>query len=401
MAFPREKTIIILTVLIDVIGVGIVVPVLPHFVQSVGASPLTITSLFAAFSLCSFLSAPILGALSDRFGRRPALIASLASTSLGWFVFAGARSIPLLFLGRIIDGLAAGNFPLAQGYMADLSRDAKERTHNMGLIGAVFGIGFIIGPILGALLSQISLAFPFYAVGALAAFNTVAAYFFLPETNRLLARDRKISLNPFAPLGSAWSDARLRGHYAALFLFGLAVSVQQSIFALYLEASFGFGVAATGWVMAAMGGIMLVNQAYLLKHFWLKRFQESQLEVWLFLLSSAGFLAMAMPSLAAFALGLFFMMVSQSVLRAVLSSRITGFAAADRRGEVAGVMSSLMTLGMIIGPLAVGSIYGLNRHWPFAMSSLLLLAAFFVIRRASHQLAAAVHAEEAPPIEVL
>jgi len=398
----KEKIIIIVTVLIDVIGVGIVIPVMPYFVQSIGASPFVITMLFAVFSLCSFISAPILGALSDRFGRRPALIASIASTAVGWFVFAGAGSVLILFIGRIIDGMAAGNFPIAQSYMADLSESNEERTHNMGMIGAVFGIGFIIGPVIGALLSQVSMSFPFYFVGALAALNALAAFFLLPETNIDLAKGRKISIHPFAPIRKAWDDKVLRSRYVVLFLFGLAFAAQQSIFALYTQYAFGFDAGATGYLMAIIGLIMIVNQGFLLKKFWLKRFDEAKLEVWLLLPVAFGFFMMSSTNFYLFFLGMFLMILNQSVLRAVMSSRITGFADPRKKGEVAGIMSSLMTLGMTVGPLGIGAVYSFNAHLPFVGSGLIILAAFWIMlgsRKISPE--SGFRREEVEPIEVL
>lgn len=157
----REKSIILFTVLVDVIGFGIVIPILPFYVTEFGVSPTVVTLLFASFSLFSFISAPVFGAWSDRIGRRPVLILSIFSTAVGWFVFAGAQAVWMLFLGRIIDGAAAGNFTTAQSYMADISKSDSERTKNIGLVSAVFGVGFLLGPIVGGILSKVSHSFPF------------------------------------------------------------------------------------------------------------------------------------------------------------------------------------------------------------------------------------------------
>jgi len=180
---PKSKITIVFTVLVDILGFGIVIPILPFYVTSFGASPLTVTMLFSAFAFFAFLSSPFLGALSDKMGRRPVLLASIASTAIGWFVFASATSIPLLFLGRIIDGAAAGNFTVAQSAIVDLSKDEKDRSANLGIIGATFGIGFMVGPFLGGFLSTVSHSFPFWVAGGLACLNTMMAYFFLPETH--------------------------------------------------------------------------------------------------------------------------------------------------------------------------------------------------------------------------
>lgn len=377
--FSRPKTVIIITILIDVIGLGIIIPVMPYFVQSSGASAITITGLFAVYSFCSFFSAPLLGSLSDKFGRRPALIISLFSTTIGWFVFGSAKSIFWLFVGRIIDGMAAGNFTIAQSYITDISKDHKDRTHNMGMIGAIVGIGFIVGPAIGSLLSHVSMAFPFYFVGVLAALNTIAAYLFLPETNDDLHTNKIISVNPFRPINLAIGDKILRAHYVALFLFSLASAIQHSIFALFLQRVFGLGVIGTGYALAAMGLVMVANQGILLKHFWLKKFKESWLELWFFLFFAISFFMMSIASITTFIVGAFVMILCQSLLRAVLASRITGSANTKNKGEISGIMSAIVTLGMIIGPLIVGGIFVLNPHLPFIMSGVILLMAFFVM----------------------
>jgi len=340
--------------------------------------------------------------LSDKFGRRPALITSLASTAIGWFFFASAHNIIILFIGRIIDGLAAGNFTIAQSYMADMSKNDKERTANMGMIGAIFGLGFIIGPIIGAVLSNISMAFPFWFVGALATLNTIAAMIFLPETNKDLHRDKKISIHPFTPIKAAIEDKFLRPRYLILFLFSLAFTVQQSVFALYTQEAFNFTVASTSYLMTAMGLIMVINQGFLLKNFWLKKFTEAKLEVWLVLVIAMSFIFMSFASIYIFMSGIFVMMLCQSVLRAVMSSRITGFSDPRKKGEVAGIMSSMMTLGMIIGPLVIGYIYIINHRLPFIISGIVLFIAFIVAYASRHKIPEKkFHHEEVTPIETI
>ena len=249
------KAIILSTVLLDVLGIGLIIPVLPFYVESFHVSGIVVTSLFAVFALFSFFSAPILGMLSDRIGRRPVLIISLASTALGWLIFAFSKTIFGLFLGRIIDGSAAGNISTAQNYLVDIAKDDKERSKNLGLIGAVFGIGFIIGPLVGGVLSGINMKLPFIVVGVMATINTIMAYFFLPETNH----DRntaKISLNPFAPIIKAFNNKKVLPLYIAWLFFGIAISLNQSIFALYIARVFSWTVIASGLIMAMMGVII-------------------------------------------------------------------------------------------------------------------------------------------------
>ncbi len=230
-----KKSIILFTVFIGVLGIGVVIPILPFYVQSFGVSPLVVTMLFAVYALFSFLSAPLLGAISDRIGRRPVLIASIASTAIGWLVFAAARSVPFLFLGRIIDGLAAGNISTAQSYLVDLSKNEKERTANLGKIGAVFGIGFIIGPTIGGFLGSISHTLPFWFVGILAGVNAILAYFNLPETHHQRDLNKKLEFNPLRPIARALKNKKWLPSLVAFFLFCEAIAIQQSFFSLYLD----------------------------------------------------------------------------------------------------------------------------------------------------------------------
>ena len=360
MKFSKEKWIIILTILIDVVGMGIVIPVLPFYVESFGLSAFEMTLLFAVFALFSFFSAPFLGALSDRIGRRPVLILSIASTALGWFIFASAKNPFFLFLGRIVDGIAAGNFPIAQSYISDISKDDKERTANLGITGATFGIGFIIGPAVGAALGSISPALPFWVVGILATANTVAAYFFLPETHKEMDKKRKIEINPLSPLIRAIKQPLFKARYIAWFFFGLAVAGMQATFAIYMHERFNFSPSAIGYIFTGMGAIMIFNQGFALKRFWLKNFKESSLELWPFLFFAVGFFLMSFGNLAIFFLGLLVMAFSQSLLRVIVTSRVAGFAGPARRGEALGAMSSIMSAAMIFGPIIGGALLWLT-----------------------------------------
>ncbi len=381
----KEKLVIILTVLIDVLGMGIVIPVMPFYLQNFGASPLTITLLFSVFSLCAFLSSPILGALSDKIGRRPVLLISILSTAIGWFVFASANVLWILFLGRIIDGLAAGNIPTAQSYLSDLSKTDKERSANLGMIGAIFGIGFIVGPAIGAVLALVSPSFPFWFVGVLATINLIAAYFFLPESHHNRNQDSKISLNPVRPIAGAFKDKALRSRYLAWFLYGMGLAAQQAIFALYLNWRFGFTAAITGYIMTAMGIALVIKQGFLLKNFWLKKFKESTIEVWFFLAAAISFLILIAPSFVIFSIGLIIMITTQSVIRVVMSSRAAGIAGHQRRGEVMGIMSSVLSASMVVGPLVAGLLSQTHKLMPFIFAAFSIFLAFIVMKRSQKE----------------
>lgn len=380
--FGSPKSIIVLTVLIDVIGLGVIIPVLPFYVESFGVSSFVVTLLFSVFAAFSFVSGPFLGALSDRIGRRPVLIVSIASSALGWFVFASAHSVWILFLGRIIDGLAAGNFPIAQSYLVDIAKDDKERTSNLGIIGAVFGIGFIIGPAIGATLGAISPSIPFWFVGSLATLNVIGAYFFLPETHHKRSVGKKLPINPFVPIVKAAKDKVLRSRYLAWFLFNTSFAGMQAIFALFAKSVFGFSTTVTGYLFTAMGVVLVLNQGFALKRIWLKYFNEADLEVWFFVVMTCGFIFLDLKILVLFAIGLVLMTVGQSTLRVVISSNVAG-AAGERRGEVMGILSSIMSVSMIVGPVLLGALFEINVQYPYMFSAIILLIAFLIMKKMS------------------
>lgn len=376
----KNKAIIVLTVLIDVIGLGVIIPVLPFYVESFGASSFVVTLLFSVFALFSFFSSPFLGALSDKIGRRPVLIVSIASTAIGWFVFASANAIWVLFLGRIIDGMAAGNFPIAQSYLMDIAKSEKERTTNLGLIGGVFGIGFIVGPVIGATLGAISPSLPFWFVGALASLNVVGAYLFLPETHIEKNAEKKISIDPFSPIIGAIKDQALRSRYLTWLLFGIAFAGMQSTFALFVREVFDFSATVTGYLFTAMGVVLVINQGWALKRIWLKYFKEMELEIWFFVMMILGFVLIDLKNFAFFAMGLFLTTIGQSTLRVVMSSGAARVAGSKRMGEVMGIMASIMSISMIFGPLLSGALFEKNVQWPFAFNAVLLLVAFFIMK---------------------
>lgn len=377
----KEKLIIIFTVLVDVIGFGIVIPILPFYVTGFGASATIVTLLFASFSFFAFFSSPLLGAISDRIGRRPVLILSITSTAIGWFVFAGATSIPILFLGRMIDGAAAGNFSIAQSYLVDISENEEERTVNLGLIGAMFGIGFMLGPIIGGALATISHATPFWFAGGLATLNAITAYFYLPETNKRRNSDARLNLNPLVPLQRAARDMELRPLFVTWIMFGLANVTSQTVFSLFVSKNFGFNAFVTGLTFTGLGIIVAINQAVLLKRFWLKRFSESTLEKMMLWALIIGVTLFVTRSLILFLLATLFIGTGQSILRVVLTSQVAGAADPQAKGEKLGMLSSLMSMCMVLGPVIAGPLFEANDTFPFYLAGIYLVIGLIMSAR--------------------
>jgi multidrug resistance protein len=377
----KEKLIIISAVLTDVIGFGIVIPILPFYVTEFGASAATVTLLFATFSFFSFLSSPLLGAWSDRIGRRPVLILSIASTAVGWLVFAGAKSIWMLFLGRIIDGLAAGNFTTAQSTMIDISKDEEERAANLGIIGAAFGIGFILGPLIGGALSKVSHSFPFWIAGCLASLNALLAFFFLPETHHKRDTHTPMNFNPLAPLARAAQDKMLRPLYVTWSFFAFAIVTSQSVFGLFVMDVFGFNAYEAGLMFTMIGVIVVVNQGFLLKKFWLARFSEARLTVLMSIIMAMSALLVSTELLPLFYLSFLGAGTGQAILRVVITSQAAAASDPARKGETLGILSALMSAYMVAAPILSGYLYEFDHALPYIVSAMLLfLGVYFAMR---------------------
>lgn len=375
----NKKFVIAATVFVDVLGMGIVIPTLPYYVESFGVSPFVVTMLFGVFALCSFFSAPLLGSLSDRIGRRPVMMISILSTALGWLVFASAQSVWLLFLGRMIDGAAAGNFSTAQSYLVDIAKDEKERTKNLGVIGAIFGIALVIGPALGGVLSYVSPTFPFWCVGALASLNLINTYFNLPESHLNRTSTEHFSLNPFLPILRTIKNRKVRVGLFIWFIFGLSISIHQAVFALYIGKVFNFGAFVAGVFMTGSGVLLSLNQGLLLPHFWLKKFKERDLELLMMGMFAIGFGLMTTSLLGILITGLVLLTFSQSILRVVLTSQLVALGPHDRRGELLGAMTSVMSLAMIVGPLIAGALFVSHEKWPYLIAAGLALLGLLIL----------------------
>ncbi len=368
-------------VAIDLVGFGIILPVLPQYALRYGASPATIGVLFASFSVAQLVFAPLWGAASDRVGRKPVLILSLAGTALGSLLTGLAGSLPLLFAGRLIDGASGASVSVAQASAADLAAPG-ERARLFGLLGAAFGFGFVAGPALGALATLVDPRLPFFVAAGLAGVNALVAVRRLPETNpRHVPADRPQAvladgigaegmggLDPGAAVGAgaepppsdtgeaATTPVSVTLVRLAVVCFGslVAFSAFEATFALFGERRLGFRPASTGVVFMVIGLALVVVEGGLVRPT-VRRLGETRTlrlalvinAVGLLLLSAVHSWWLLVPALAALVMGQGLAMPSLTAVTATVAPE-------HRRGGMLGLQQSAGGLGRVLGPLLGG-----------------------------------------------
>ena len=348
--------VIFVTVFIDLVGFGIVIPVLPFYVEGTqfDASPRVVGLLFASYSVMQLIFTPILGRLSDKYGRRPILFFSLLGTSAGFFILGFATTLWMLFAGRIIDGITGGNISTAQAYIADVTTE-ENRAKGMGLIGAAFGLGFIFGPAIGGILSKWGAHVPFLFAGALSLANATLLYFVLPET---VTPDHPARVSAatgrWSQLLNAVSQTRLAFVLAVYFLFVTAFSVMTASFGLFTLYRFGFDAHDTGWIFAFVGVIGAGIQGGLIGRL-VKAFGEPVLVIVGALLFAASLVLIPLTGphtgmLALLALGALFAL-GNGLATPSLTSLASKSAGAGEQGGVLGVTQSVASLARVVGPL--------------------------------------------------
>src|SRR5712691_5557535 len=349
--------VIFTTVFIDLVGFGIVIPVLPFYAEGsrFNATPRTVGLLFASYSVMQLIFAPILGRLSDKYGRRPVLLISIIGTGIGFLILGFARTLLMLFVGRILDGITGGNISTAQAYIADITTK-EDRAKGMGLIGAAFGLGFVFGPAIGGILSRWGVEVPFLFAAALCFANALLLYFTLPET---VTPDHPARVS--AAGGRGWSyllksltQPRLGFVLTIYFLFIVAFSIMTTSFSLYTMFRFGYDAQHTGWLFAYVGVIAVKIQGGLIGRL-VKRFGELSLVIVgaLFFAGSLFAVPFVGPNtggLAALLIGGGIFSLGNSLATPALTSLASKSAGAADQGSVLGVTQSVASLARVVGP---------------------------------------------------
>jgi DHA1 family tetracycline resistance protein-like MFS transporter len=343
----RPLLVIFLTIFVNLVGFGIIIPLLPFYAETFGASPLVIGLLFAAFSLCQLVAAPLLGDLSDRYGRRPVLIFSLAGTVVSFVMLALAQSILMLFLARIVDGLSGGNISTARAYVADVT-EPKDRAKAYGLIGAAFGLGFIMGPALSGLLAGISLEAPVWAAAGVTLVATIMAWLWLPET---VHRQSAGTGMPFRNLAVMLARPGLRRVLWIDFIYWFAFAIFQTTFALFMARRFGFGVSQTGYFFAAFGVLGAVVQGGLIRPI-VHRLGDKQTFMLGLVCTATGLVAATLaPTLVLFTAALVPIAFGIGFGHPTVTSLVSRAGHSDEQGRVQGAAGAMESLGRTIGPV--------------------------------------------------
>jgi DHA1 family tetracycline resistance protein-like MFS transporter len=349
--------VIFTTVFIDLVGFGIVIPVLPFYAEGTrfNATPRTVGLLFASYSIMQLVFSPILGRLSDRYGRRPVLLISILGTGIGFLILGFATTLWMLFVGRILDGITGGNISTAQAYIADITTK-EDRAKGMGLVGAAFGLGFIFGPAIGGLLSRWGIEVPFLFAAGLCFANATLLYFTLPET---VTRDHPARISAaggrgFTQLINSLTQPRLGFVLTIYFLFIVAFSIMTTSFSLYTMFRFGYDALHNGYLFAYVGIIAVIIQGGLIGRL-VKRFGELPLVVVGALFFAASLFAVPFVGpntggLLALLVGGGIFSMGNSLSTPALTSLASKSVGPAEQGSVLGVTQSAASLARAVGP---------------------------------------------------
>ena len=373
--------IIIASTFLNVAGFTIIIPVLPasaaRYVPADRVAA-TVSIILSVYALCSFVSAPLLGALSDRFGRRPIMILSLLGSAAGFLIFGIGGALWVLLLGRVIDGLTAGSISTLFATVAD-TKEPSERGAAYGLLGATAGLGFMCGPALGGLMGEISLAAPLYAAAALFLLNALLVLFALPESHPADKRPARLDrshLNPLSALSLIFTDGRLRPLFLIAFAFFGAATLMQANLAVLLTDLMNFDAAGLGAVLFGVGVIDIASQGVAAPRL-MKLFPEKRIAAAGLVINGLGFVALALlpfwPSIPLLAAGILILTFGDGLVQPALNAMISEASPPDQQGRVQGANQAQQAIARMAGPLLSAWLYAGSASAPYWVGALILI----------------------------
>lgn len=361
---PNMIPVVLTTIILDAAGIGLTLPILPRLLQDVGhTSDLGwhYGAFLSLYALMQFLFSPVLGSLSDRFGRKPVMLISLAGAAVDYLFMGFAPTLWLLFIGRAIAGITGANTAVATAILTDLTPEA-QRTRRFGQMSACFGIGFIAGPAIGGLLGEISVRAPFLAAAALNAANLALAFFLLRETRRETDTDEKneISLSPLAMLTWPTGFRALLPLIGAYVIFALVGEVGGTIWVLYTQDKFAWSPITIGISLAGFGLFHAGIQAFLAGPI-SERWGERRALLISIVTDSLAYVLVAIASQGWVVFALLPLFCLGGIGAPALQSLLTSGVRADEQGRLQGVLSSMTSLASIVGPLLISAVYFASR----------------------------------------
>lgn len=372
-----------LVVLVDITGFGLILPLLPFWAERLGAHPFEVGLILTVYALAQFLFTPVLGTLSDRFGRRPVILISLLIEALGFALTAVSASLPLLLVSRFIGGLGASNIGSAQAVVADVT-SPKDRARGMGMVGAAIGVGFVVGPALGGLLASFGSTVPFWAAFGVALANALLVLWRLPETRAQRAPSTgssKASRSPFAVF-AGWQRALQTPALARLIvvnlIFTLAFTAMEAVFPLFSQDVFGWKATQNGYIFTYVGVLIVIMQGGLVGRL-VQRFGERGVQIAGLALLAIGLgLLPFSESLALLLVALALLSIGDGAVTPTNNALISLATPVDAQGETLGLSQGMAGLGRMVGPVIAGWLFGIGIGLPFFFGAVLVLLALLV-----------------------
>lgn len=377
------------------IGFSIIAPVVPFLVQPYTSSPgeqaIAVTLLTSAYAVCVFFAAPALGALSDKYGRRPLLLVCLLGSAMGYFVFGIGGALWVLFAGRIIEGITGGSISTIFAYFADII-PREQRTQYFGWISAVVGVGTVIGPTLGGLLARLGYSVPMYFGAIITLLNVVYGFFFMPESLNKNSRLKEIPfvrLNPFTQLAAILSMRSLKRLLVSAFLLWIPNGSLQAVFSQFTMDTFSWKPALIGLMFSIMGFQDIISQGFIMPRL-LQKLHDKQIAILGMLSEIIGYSLIAASSLLTFypllIAGMFIFGFGDSIFGPSFNGMLSKSADASEQGRIQGGSQSIQALARMIGPIVGGQLYVSFGHAAPALMGILLIAAAIPVLHRSIQI---------------